>query len=112
VFNQKGDAMRKMLVALATIATLVFSASAPAHAQRYLGAAIAGGIIGGAIVGSAVANPYYYGPGPYYGGPRPYPYYGGGPAYVAAGDPYGCYWQRQRFWDGYNWRIRRVRVCG
>jgi hypothetical protein len=113
VFNQKGDAMRKMLVALATVATLVFSASAPAHAQRYLGAAIAGGIIGGAIVGSAVANPYYYGPGPYYGGPRPYPYYGyGGPAYVAAGDPYGCYWQRQRFWDGYGWRIRRVRVCG
>ena len=107
--------MRKMLVALATIATLAVSASAPAHAQRYLGAAIAGGIIGGAIIGSAVANPYYYGPGPgYYGGPRPYPYYGygGGPAYVAAGDPYGCYWQRQRFWDGYSWRIRRVRVCG
>jgi hypothetical protein len=113
VFNQKGDAMRKMLVELATIATLAFSASAPAHAQRYLGAAIAGGIIGGAIVGSAVANPYYYGPGPYYGGPRPYPYYGyGGPAYVAAEDSYGCYWQRQRFWDGYSWRIRRVRVCG
>jgi hypothetical protein len=117
VFNQKGDAMRKMLVALATVATLAFSASAPAHAQRALGAAIAGGIIGGAIVGSAVAaSPYYYGPGygpgygptPYYG---PRPYYGG-PAYVAAQDPYGCYWQRQRFWDGYGWRIRNVRVCG
>jgi hypothetical protein len=108
VFNRKGDAMRKMLVALATIATLAFSASAPAHAQRALGAAIAGGIIGGAIVGSAVANPYYYGPGPGYYGPRPYY---GGPAYVAAGDPYGCYWQRQRFWDGYSWRIRRVQVC-
>ena len=105
--------MRKMLVALTTVATLAFSASAPAHAQRYLGAAIAGGIIGGAIVGSAVANPYYYGPGygpgPGYYGPRPYY---GGPAYVAAEDPYGCYWQRQRFWDGYGWRIRRVRVCG
>ncbi len=103
--------MRKMLVALATIATVAFSASAPAHAQRALGAAIAGGIIGGAIVGSAVANPYYYGPGPgpYYYGPRPYY---GAPAYVAAEDPYGCYWQRQRFWDGYGWRIRRVRVCG
>jgi hypothetical protein len=128
VFNQKGDAMRKILVALATIATLAFSASAPAHAQRYLGAAIFGGLVGGAIVGSAVAaSPYYYGPGyyatgyygpgPYYG-PRPYPYaaapgpYYGGPAYVAAADPYGCYWQRQRFWDGYAWRIRRARVCG
>ena len=107
--------MRKILVALATIATLAFSASAPAHAQRALGAAIAGGLIGGAIVGSAVAaSPYYYGPGYY--APGPY-YYGpgpgyGGPAYVAAEDPYGCYWQRQRFWDGYGWRIRRVRVCG
>src|SRR5580692_11376017 len=91
VFHQKGDAMRKILVALATIATLAFSAAAPAHAQRYLGAAIAGGLIGGAIVGGAVAaSPYYYGPGPYYYGPGygygpgPYPY-GGGPAYVAAG---------------------------
>jgi hypothetical protein len=126
VFNQKGDAMRKILVALATIATLAFSASAPAHAQRYLGAAIAGGLIGGAIVGSAVAaSPYYYGPGyyapgayapgPYYNGPGPYaapaPYYGG-PAYVAAEETYGCYWQRQRFWDGFGWRIRHVRVCG
>jgi hypothetical protein len=119
VFNQKGDAMRKILVALATVATLAFSASAPAHAQRALGAAIAGGLIGGAIVGSAVAaSPYYYGPGYYapgYYGPGPYaapaPYYGG-PAYVAAEDPYGCYWQRQRFWDGYAWRIRRVQVCG
>jgi hypothetical protein len=109
--NQKGDAMKKTLVALATVATLAFSASSPAHAQRYLGAAIAGGLIGGAIVGGAVAaSPYYYGPGPYYYGPGPGPYYGG-PAYVAA-DPYGCYWQRQRFWDGYAWRFRRVRVCG
>lgn len=112
--------MRKILVALATIATLAFSSAAPAHAQRYLGAAIAGGLVGGAIVGGAIAaSPYGYGPG-YYGpgyygpgyapgyyGPRPYY---GGPAYVAA-EP-GCYWQRQRFWDGYAWRIRNVRVCG
>ena len=110
VFIQKGDAMRKTLVALATVATLAFSAASPAHAQRALGAAIAGGLIGGAIVGSAVAaSPYYYGPGPYYYGPAPGPYYGG-PAYVA-NEPYGCYWQRQRFWDGYAWRFRRVRVC-
>jgi hypothetical protein len=104
--------MKKTLVALATVAALAFSASSPAHAQRYLGAAIAGGLIGGAIVGGAVAaSPYYYGPGPYYYGPGPGPGPYGGPAYVAA-DPYGCYWQRQRFWDGYNWRFRRVRVCG
>jgi hypothetical protein len=112
--NEKGEAMRKTLMALAAVATVAISAlaaPAPAHAQRGLGAAIAGGIIGGAIIGGAVAGPGYgYGPG-YYG--PGYGYYGGGPAYVAD-DPYGggCYWQRQRFWDGYGWRIRRVRVCG
>jgi len=96
-------------MALAAVATLAISAvAAPAHAQRGLGAAIAGGLIGGAIVGAAVANPYYYGYGPGYYGPG-YGYYGG-PAYVAATP--GCYWQRQRFWDGYGWRIRRVQVCG
>jgi hypothetical protein len=117
LLNEKGEAMRKTLMALAAVATLAVSAvavPAPAHAQRYLGAAIAGGVVGGAIVGGAIAaNPYYYGPGygPGYYGPGPGPYYGG-PAYVA-GDPYGgCVWQRQRFWDGYAWRFRRVRVCG
>ncbi|HSR08776.1 MAG TPA: hypothetical protein VLM42_16650 [Bryobacteraceae bacterium] len=102
--------MRKTLVALAAVATLAISAAAPAHAQNNVGAAIAGGIIGGAIVGGAIAaSPYPYGYGPGYYGPG-YGYYGG-PAYIAA-DPYGCYWQRQRFWDGYSWRIRRVRICG
>jgi len=33
-------------------------------------------------------------------------------AYVADEGYGGCVWQRQRFWDGYGWRIRRVRVCG
>jgi hypothetical protein len=106
--DQKGDAMKKTLMALAAVATLAVStlaAPAPAHAQRGLGAAVAGGIIGGAIVGGALAAPYGYGPG-YYG--PGYGYYGG-PAYVADG---GCYWQRQRFWDGYAWQFRRVRVCG
>jgi hypothetical protein len=102
------------------LAVLVVMLAAPAEAGgRWRGrggaggfaGGLIGGLIGGAIVGSAVAaSPYYYGPGPYYYGPRPYPYYGG-PAYVAA-DPGGCYWQRQRFWDGYAWRIRRVQVCG
>jgi hypothetical protein len=93
------------LVAAATLAVSAVGAPAPAHAQRGLGAAVAGGIIGGAIIGGALAGPRYYGPG-YYG--PGYGYYG--PAY--AGDYEGCYWQRQRFWDGYGWRIRRVRVCG
>jgi hypothetical protein len=115
LFNQKGDAMRKTMMALAAVATLAVSAvvaPAPAHAQRGLGAAVAGGLIGGAIVGGAIAaSPYPYGYGPgYYGYGPGYGYYGT-PAYVAD-DAYGCYWQRQRFWDGYGWRIRRVRVCG
>ncbi|MBA5845287.1 hypothetical protein H3291_31740, partial [Escherichia coli] len=42
----------------------------------------------------------YYGPG--------YGYYGAGPVYYG-GAP--CYWQRERFWDGYGWRVRRVQVC-
>ncbi|CUT13885.1 FIG00443052 hypothetical protein [Bradyrhizobium sp.] len=83
---------------------------------------MAAGIIGGAIVGGALASPYYYGPGPgpgyAYGpgyGPGYYPprYYAPGPGYVA--DDYygnGCVWQKQRFWDGYAWRVRRARVCG
>ena len=69
---------------------------------------MAAGLIGGAIVGGAIASQNgYYGPGYYAPG-----YYGGGPAYVA--DPgYGesCIWQRQRFWDGFGWRVRNVRVC-
>jgi hypothetical protein len=110
LLDEKGEAMRKTLMALAAVATLAISAVAtPAHAQRGFGAGLAAGIIGGAIVGGAIAGPGYYGPG-YYG--PGYGYYGPR-AYVADPGYYGdCYWQRQRFWDGYGWRIRRVRVCG
>jgi hypothetical protein len=113
LFDEKGDAMKKTLMALAAVATLAVSsvaAPAPAHAQRGVGAAIAGGIIGGAIVGGALAGPGYYGPGYGYYGPG-YGYYGR-PAYYADDYYGGCVWQRQRFWDGYGWRIRNVRVCG
>jgi hypothetical protein len=116
LLDEKGDAMKKTLMALAAVATLAVSAvavPAPAYAQRGVGAGIAAGIIGGAIVGGALAGPGYYGYGPGYGygyGPG-YGYYGGGPAYAADGYG-GCAWQRQRFWDGYGWRVRRVRVCG
>jgi hypothetical protein len=115
--NEKGEVMRKTLMALAAVATLAISAvaPAPAHAQRGFGAGVAAGVIGGAIVGGAIASapygypPGYYAPGYYAPGYAP-GYYAPGPAYVAA-EP-GCVWQRQRFWDGYGWRIRRVRVCG
>ena len=92
--------MKRTLMAIAAAATLAVStlaAPAPAHAQRGVAAGVAAGLIGGAIVGGAIASQNGYGPGYY-----------GGPAYVA-GPP--CYWQRQRFWDGYGWRVRRVQVC-
>ena len=103
-------------MALATVGTLVTALAAPQAAEARGGriaAGVAGGIIGGALLGGALAGPNYYGYGPryygygagYYG---PYGFYGG-PNYVASP---GCYWQRQRFWDGYGWRLRRVRVCG
>jgi hypothetical protein len=108
LLHGKGEAMKKTLMALAAVVTLAVSAvavPAPAHAQRGVAAGVAAGLIGGAIVGGAIAsqNGYYYGPG--YG--PGYGYYGG-PAYVE-GPP--CVLQRQRFWDGYGWRVRNVRVC-
>jgi len=109
---EKGKVMKKALMALAAVASLAVAAvaaPAPAQAQRGVAAGVAAGLIGGAIVGGAIAsqNPYYYGPGDY--GPRSYY---GGPAYVAGPVYSDCYWQRQRFWDGYGWRFRRMRVCG
>ena len=96
--------MKKTLMALGAAAVLAVSAlamPAPAHAQRGVAAGVAAGLIGGAIVGGAIASQNgYYAPGY------------GGPAYVV--DPgYGesCFWRRQRFWDGYGWRVRSVRVC-
>jgi hypothetical protein len=91
----KGITMRKTLLALAAVATLVVSAASPAY-----------------------AGPRYdYGPGgnPYprtYPGPGGYPYWSG---YVDApvGEPIPpCHWITQRFWDGHGWRERRVRICG
>jgi hypothetical protein len=106
--------MKKTLMALSAAAALAIAAvavPAPAQAQRGVAAGVAAGLIGGAIVGGAIAsqNGYYGGPGYYAPG---YGYGYGGPAYVV--DPgYGpaCFWQKQRFWDGYGWRVRNVRVC-
>ena len=97
--------MKKKLMAIAAVATLAVSAVTPASAQRGVAAGVAAGLIGGAIIGGALAGPGYYGYGP--------GYYYGHPDYVAEDPDYygGCVWQRQRFWDGYGWRVRRVQVC-
>jgi hypothetical protein len=108
LLHEKGEAMRKTLMALAAVAALAVSAVAAPQAAEARGgriaAGIAAGVIGSAIVGGAIASQRgyygdYYGPG--------YGYYGG-PAYV---EDVPCVWQRQRFWDGYGWRVRNVRVC-
>ncbi len=85
--------MKKTLAALLAVASLAAVTTTPASAQRALGAAIAGGIIGGAIVGGAVAASQP--PAPVYVAPGPGP----------------CRWVRERFWDGYEWRFRRVQYC-
>ena len=95
----------KTLTALAAAATIGLAAvAAPQPAEARNGGAIAAGIIGGLAVGALVAaaanGPYGYGYGP--------GYYAAGPGYGYG----GCYWTRQRAWDGWGWRSRPVRVCG
>ena len=94
--------MKKTMTALLAVATVAGSLMVtPAQAQRGWGAGVAAGLIGGAIVGGAIASSR----------PYPYPYYG--PAYVEGPPPppVGCYWTRQRYWDGYAWNVRPVQVC-
>jgi hypothetical protein len=98
--------MKKTLTALVAAGTIAFAALAtPTGASARDGGAVAAGIIGGlaagAIIGSAVAAP-----------PPPV-YYAPAPVYVAPAPVYGpeCRVRRERFWDGYGWRSRRVEIC-
>ena len=88
------------LVAVTTIAGSLVSVAPPARAGDGVAAGVAAGLIGGAIVGGAIASQRpAYGRPVYVAEPPPPPAYG------------GCYWQRQRYWDGYGWVVRPVRVC-
>jgi hypothetical protein len=84
-------------VAVATIAGSLVAAMPAAQAQHHGGggAGLAAGLIGGAIIGGAIASsrPAY-----------------GGPVYYEDAPP-PCRLVRERFWDGYGWRFRRVEVC-
>jgi hypothetical protein len=99
----------KTLTALTAAAALVVAAVAtPQQAEaRGRGGAVAAGVIGGialgAIIGGIASQNNYYGRPAYGYGPG----YGPGPVYYGG----ACYWQRERVWDGYGWRLRRVRVC-
>ena len=86
------------VAAAATIAISAIAAPSTAdarwrHHHGFPVAPIVGGLAAGALIGAAVA-----------GAPRVYyepVYYAGAP----------CYIRRERFWDGWRWRIRRVEVC-
>jgi len=94
--------MKKTIFALAAATTLAIgtlSAPTTADARCYgcaVGAGVAAGVIGGAIIGGAIASsrPAY-----------------GGPVYVEEAPYPACRMVRERFWDGYDWRYRRVEVC-
>ena len=83
------------LVAIAATAGSLVTVTPQAKADDGVGAGIAAGLLGGAIVGGAIAasRPVYVAPAPVYVEAPP------------------CYWQHQRYWDGYGWVIRPVRVC-
>ena len=61
-----------------------------------IAAGVAGGLIGGALLGGAIAASR---PAPVYVAPAP----------VLEEAP--CRWVRERYWDGYGWRVRRMEVC-
>jgi hypothetical protein len=96
--------MKKTIAALVAVATIAGSLVSVAPAARADGgriaAGVAGGLIGGALLGGAIAAS------------RPAPVYGyGAPAPVYVEEPPPCRLVRERFWDGYGWRVRRVEVC-
>jgi hypothetical protein len=94
--------MKKILTASLAVATIAGSLSMTAPAAKArdgVGIGIAAGLIGGAIVGGAIASsnrPAYAAPA-YVEGPPP--------------GPGGCFWRRERYWDGYNYVVHPVRVC-
>jgi hypothetical protein len=103
--NWKGSDMKKAVLALATAATIGFTAlAAPSPAEAHwrgggFGLGLAGGLIGAAVIGGIASSAYAYGPYGYYGGYAPY--YGGGyyaPAYYGGYAPayYGGYYPRYR----------------
>ena len=94
--------MKKMVSAFLAVATIAGSLAVAMPAAQADGgriaAGVAGGLIGGALLGGALAGA---------GGPPP-AYYAPAPVYVE--EP-PCRVVRERFWDGYGWRVRRVQVC-
>jgi hypothetical protein len=94
--------MRKIISTGATLVLLTSSILYPAAAKAengQIGAGVVGGLIGGALLGSALASRP---------APPPVVYYEPEPVYVEA--PV-CRFVGERFWDGFGWQVRRVRIC-
>ena len=98
--------MKKTMMAVAAAATLAVTAAMPTQADAHWrgrgGGALIGGLALGAIAGAAIASSR-----PAYAYPPGYGYHGYGPAYYGT----TCYVTKERFFDGYGWRVRRVQVC-
>ncbi len=98
------------LKVIALVAAALSAAALPTTADaRCRGCAVGAGVVGGlalgAIIGSSIANSqprYVEEPAPVYVAPPRRVYVEEGPV---------CHLERQRFWDGYGWRSRRVEVC-
>ncbi|MDO8981039.1 MAG: hypothetical protein Q7V17_17590 [Afipia sp.] len=88
--------MKKIAVALATVATVAVMSAPAAEARGGRNAALGFGIAAGALIaGAAAANSYNYYGGPAYYGEPAYGYGYGGPAYYA--EPvYGPTYYRSR----------------
>ena len=86
--------MSAILAVAVTAGSLATAMPAKADGGR-IAAGVAGGLIGGALIGGAIAasRPAYAAPAPVY-----------------VEEP-ACRIVRERFWDGYGWRVRRVQVC-
>ena len=93
--------MKKTISALLAVATVAGSLTAVAPVAKAengnIAAGVVGGLIGGALLGGAIASSR---PAPVYVTPAP----------VYVEEPV-CRLVRERFWDGYDWRYRRVEVC-
>jgi hypothetical protein len=94
--------MKKTFAAFLAVATVAGSLMSVMPAAKAgdggaVAAGVAGGLLGGALLGGAIAASR---PAPVYAAPAP----------VYVEEP-PCRLVRERFWDGYGWRFRRVQVC-
>ena len=106
MWNKTGERTMRRLISSLIVLVLVSGpfavATSSARAENgQIAAGVAGGLLGGVLLGGALASR------PAYAYPPPV-YYAPAPVYV---EESACRIVRQRFWDGYGYRSRRVQVC-